>query len=195
MAAVQMMCARIGMVTGRGLAGTLRKRFPRWLILIATFALFAANTINVGADLAGMADAAEMLCGLNSHWFVLVFGIGIAWATIRCRYEQIARVLKWLALVLVVYIITGFIIRPDWSHVLHATFIPTLPKGSEMWATLVAILGTTISPYLFFWQTSEEGEEEKNHGRRRVTQRLGATRRKFSIGRWTSLVALSFPTS
>jgi Mn2+/Fe2+ NRAMP family transporter len=77
--------------------------------------------------------------------------------------------------VLVAYIITGFIIRPDWSRVLHATFIPTLPKGSEMWATLVAILGTTISPYLFFWQTSEEVEEEKNHGRRRVIQRLGAT--------------------
>jgi NRAMP (natural resistance-associated macrophage protein)-like metal ion transporter len=174
MGAVQMMCARIGMVTGRGLAGTLRKRFPKWVILVATFALFAANTINIGADLAGMADATEMLTGLTSHWFVLIFGIAITYASISWRYEQIARVLKWLALVLIAYIIAGITIRPAWPQVLRATFLPALPKGSET-TTLVAILGTTISPYLFFWQSSQEVEEEKNHGRRRVIQRLGAT--------------------
>jgi NRAMP (natural resistance-associated macrophage protein)-like metal ion transporter len=190
MGAVQMMCARIGMVTGRGLAGTLRKKFPKPLVVMATFALFGANTINIGADLAGMADAAEMLTGINSHWLVPVFGIAIAYVSIRCHYEQIARILKWLALALFAYVITGFVIRPDWSQVAGATFIPTLPKGHEMWATLVAILGTSISPYLFFWQSSQEVEEEKNQGRRRVTQRRGATPqeildRKVDVGTGT----------
>jgi Mn2+/Fe2+ NRAMP family transporter len=170
-----MMCARIGMVTGRGLAGTLRKKFPKPLVIIATFALFVANTINVGADLSGMADAAEMLTGINSHWLVPIFGIAIGYASIRCRYEQIARILKWLALALFAYVVAGLVIRPDWTQVLSATFIPKPPKDHEMWATLVAILGTTISPYLFFWQSSQEVEEEKNRGRRRVTQRRGAT--------------------
>src|SRR5205823_8340769 len=100
MAAVQMMCARIGMVTGRGLAGALRRKFPRPLLVAAALALLAANTINIGADLSGMADAAEMLTGWNSHFFVVLFGVGIAWAIIRFRYHQIATVLKWLALVL-----------------------------------------------------------------------------------------------
>lgn len=187
MGAVQMMCARIGMVTGRGLAGALRHKFPKSLVIVATFALFIANTINVGADLSGMADAAEMLTGMNSHWLMPVFGLAIAYVSIRCRYDQIARILKWLALALFAYVIAGLIIRPDWSQVLGATFIPTLPKGHEMWATLVAILGTTISPYLFYWQSSQEVEEDKRKGRLRVTQRRGATPqeildRKIDVG-------------
>jgi len=190
MGCVQMMCARIGMVTGRGLAGTLKQKFPKQLVVIATFALFVANTINVGADLGGMADAAEMLTGINSRWLVVLFGITIAFTSIRCRYEQIARILKWLALALFAYVVTGVLIEPDWSQVLGATVIPTLPKGSAMWATLLAILGTTISPYLFFWQSSQEVEEEKNKGRRRVTQRRGASPqeildRKIDVGTGT----------
>src|ERR1700730_4796679 len=93
MAAVQMMCARIGMVTGQGLAGALRKRFPRWVLVIAALLLLGANTINIAADLAGMADAAEMLTGWNSHLFVVLFGVGIAVAIIRFRYYQIADIL------------------------------------------------------------------------------------------------------
>jgi Mn2+/Fe2+ NRAMP family transporter len=88
---VQMMCARIAVVTGRRLAGTLGKKFPKSLVIVAIFALFVANTINVGADLAGMADAGEMLTGIPSHWLVLTFGVAIAYASVRCRYEQIAR--------------------------------------------------------------------------------------------------------
>jgi NRAMP (natural resistance-associated macrophage protein)-like metal ion transporter len=187
MAAVQMMCARIGMVTGRGLAGTLRKRFPKWLILLVCLALFIANAINIGADLSGMADAAEMLTGINSHWLVPIFGVAIAYVSVRCHYERIARILKWLAMTLLAYVVTGFLVHPDWSQVLGATFIPTLPKGHEMWGTLVAILGTTISPYLFFWQSSEEVEEDKSHGKRRESERRGATpkeirERKIDVG-------------
>ncbi|HEV3075102.1 MAG TPA: divalent metal cation transporter [Thermoanaerobaculia bacterium] len=188
MAAVQMMCARIGMVTGEGLAGALRKRFPKPLLIAAAVALLGANVINIGADLAGMADAAAMLTGIvNSHVLVVVFGIGIAAATVRLRYVQIAAVLKWLALVLGAYVITAFLVHPHWSQVLRAAVVPSLPQGREAWATLVAILGTTISPYLFFWQASQEVEEEKAKGRRMIVRREGATDdeivdRKLDVG-------------
>jgi NRAMP (natural resistance-associated macrophage protein)-like metal ion transporter len=187
MAGVQMMCARIGMVTGAGLAGALRQRFPRPLVVAAAIALLGANTINIAADLAGMADAAEMLTGINSHLLVVVFGIGIAAATVRLRYVQIAAVLKWLALVLAAYAVTAFLVAPRWGQVLRDALIPSVPAGREAWATLVAILGTTISPYLFFWQASQEVEEDKAKGRRMRVQRTGATRgeiidRKLDVG-------------
>jgi len=180
MAPVQMMCARVGMVTGKGLAGALREKFPRPVIAVGAIALLIANTINVGADLSGMADAAEMLTGLKSHWFVVLLGVSIAFATIFCRYHQIANVLKWLALTLFAYVITAVVIRPDWSTIMRDTFIPSWPKGHEAWATLVAILGTTISPYLFFWQASQEVETEKAMGRRMLVQREGASSREIS---------------
>ena len=180
MGAVQMMCARIGMVTGKGLAGALREKFPKPVIAIAAIALLAANTINVGADLTGMADAANMLTGINSHIYVVLFGVGIAFATIRFRYQQIANILKWLALSLFSYVITAFIVHPRWTTVAHATFVPALPKGHDAWATLVAILGTTISPYLFFWQSSMEVEEEKAVGKRILIMRRGTTKREIT---------------
>ena len=179
MGCVQFMCARIGMVTGRGLAGALRQKFPPWVLIVAACALFAANSINVGADLSGMSDAAEMLTGMNSHVFVIFFGVGITYWTIRCRYHQIAMILKWLALCLFAYVITAFVVKPQWGTVLHDTFVPTWPKGRDAWQTLVAILGTTISPYLFFWQSSQEVEEEKAMGRRMLVQRQGATKREI----------------
>ena len=179
MAFVQMMCARIGMVTGRGLAGALHRKYPRPLILVAAVALFGANSINVGADLSGMADAAEMLTTINSHIFVIFFGVGISLATIWFRYHQIATILKWLALVLFAYVITGFIIHPDWGKVAHAAFVPSWPKNHDQWGALVAILGTSISPYLFFWQASQEVEEEKAEGRRMLYSRFGASKREL----------------
>ncbi len=179
MACVQFMCARIGMVTGQGLGAAFGRKFPRPFLILASLALLAANTINVGADLSGMADAAAMLTGFNSHWFVVLFGLGIAFATIRFRYYQIAMILKWLALCLFAYVATAFIVVPDWKTVLHDTFIPSWPNGHVAWQNLVAILGTTISPYLFFWQTSQEVEEEKAMGHRMLRQREGATKREI----------------
>lgn len=181
MAAVQFMCARIGMVTGMGLGDALRRKGPRSLLFVGALALLTANTINVGADLSGMADAAEMLTGINSHVCVVMFGIAIAFATIRFRYHQIAGVMKWLALTLFAYVITAFVTSPDWSTVLHDTFVPSLPRDRNGWQSLVAILGTTISPYLFFWQSSQEVEEEKAMGRRMLVNRLGATRRELGL--------------
>ena len=175
MAAVQMMCARIGKVTGQGLAANFKQRFPKWVLLVFVIALLVANTINIGADLAGMADAAAMLSGINSRWFVVVFAMVIAWATVRLQYRQFANVLKWLVLVLFAYPITAFVVGADWGKVLHDTFVPSIPHNKDEWATLVAILGTTISPYLFFWQTSEEVEEEKSEGQNTLAKRRGAT--------------------
>ena len=187
MGCVQFMCARIGMVTGRGLAGALRKKLPRWVLITFSVALLVANTINVGSDLAGMSDAAEMLTGINSHWFVVLFGVGLSYATIRFRYFQIAMILKWLALFLCAYIITALVVGVNWREVLHDTFIPSWPNGHDAWENLVAILGTTISPYLLFWQASQEVEEEKAMGRRMLVSRKGATQteitnRKLDVG-------------
>jgi len=181
MAAVQMMCARIGKVTGEGLAGNLKQRFPRWLLVAFVTALLAANTINIGADLAGMADAAAMLSGINSHLFVAGFALLIGWATVRLEYKQIAGVLKWLVLVLFAYPVTAFVVGANWGQVLRDTFVPSIPSGREEWATLVAILGTTISPYLFFWQASEEVEEEKSEGQSTLAQRRGATEEELGL--------------
>ena len=181
MAAVQMMCARIGKVTGRGLAGNFKQRFPRWLLLIFVISLLIANTINIAADLAGMADASAMMSGINSHWFVVVFALLISWATVRLRYQQIANVLKWLVLVLFAYPITAFVVGADWGQVLRDTLVPSMPHSRTEWATLVAILGTTISPYLFFWQASEEVEEEKAEGQSTLAQRRGATSEELEL--------------
>ena len=181
MAAVQMMCARIGKVTGQGLAGNFKQRFPRWLLNVFIVALLVANTINIAADLAGMADAAEMLSGIKSQVFVVVFAVLISWATVRLHYHQIANVLKWLVLVLFAYPVTAFVAGADWSRVLRATLVPTMPHSRDEWSTLVAILGTTISPYLFFWQASEEVEEEKAAGQSTLAQRRGATRKELEL--------------
>jgi NRAMP (natural resistance-associated macrophage protein)-like metal ion transporter len=181
MAAVQMMCARIGKVTGQGLAANFKLQFPKWLLLTFVIALLAANTINIAADLAGMADAAAMLSGLNSRWFVVTFAILISWATVRLQYQQIANVLKWLVLVLFAYPITAFVVGANWGQVLHDTLLPSMPHSRAEWEMLVAILGTTISPYLFFWQASEEVEEEKSAGQSSLVQRRGATQEELVL--------------
>ena len=133
----------------------------------------------MGADLAGMADAAQLLTGWNSHLFVVGFGAAIAVVTVKFRYHQIARVLQWLALSLGAYVLTAFLTRPDWSGVFHDTFRPHWPAGRAAWGTIVAILGTTISPYLFFWQAAQEIEEEKVKGRRMLVHRHGATQNEI----------------
>jgi NRAMP (natural resistance-associated macrophage protein)-like metal ion transporter len=181
MAAVQMMCARIGKVTGQGLAANFKQRFPNWLLRVVIVALLAANTINIAADLAGMADAAAMLSGVNARLLVIVFALLISWATIRLEYHQIANVLKWLVLVLFAYPITAFVVGTDWSKVLRASLVPSVPHTRDEWSTLVAILGTTISPYLFFWQASEEVEEEKSAGQSTLAKRRGATLKELEL--------------
>ncbi len=181
MAAVQITCARIGQVTGQGLAANFKKRFPKWLLIVFIVALLIANTINIAADLAGMADAASMLSGIHARLFVMAFAVLISWATVQLRYQQIANVLKWLVLVLFAYPITAFVAGADWNRVLRDVFVPSLPHSKDEWSMVVAILGTTISPYLFFWQTSEEVEEEKAAGQKTLPQRRGATPEELEL--------------
>jgi NRAMP (natural resistance-associated macrophage protein)-like metal ion transporter len=178
-AAIQMMCARIGLVTGGGLARALGERFPRPLVAMACLGLLVANTITVGADLSAMADASEMLTGLNSHFYVIFFGVIIALGTIFLRYRRIANLLKWFALSLFTYLLTAFVVHPNWNTVLRETLLPTWPTGHEAWAGLVAILGATISPYLFFWQASQELEEKRALGPVAHSEEQGAETKRM----------------
>ncbi len=175
MAAIQLICARIGLVSGLGLAGAVRRHYPRPLLYGACLLLLVANVFNISADLAGMAEAAAMITGLPTLIFVPLFGVLVAWATIYASYRTLAGWLKWLTAVLFAYVVAAFLSRPDWSAILRATVVPGLQWDAAYIATLVGILGTTISPYLFFWQASQEVEEEKARGRRTLAQRRGAT--------------------
>jgi NRAMP (natural resistance-associated macrophage protein)-like metal ion transporter len=175
MAAIQLICARIGLVTGFGLAGALRQNYPRPFLYIACLLLLAANIFNISADLAGMAESAAMLTGVSSFVFVPIFGLSLVVITVYTSYKQFAGYLKWLTAVLFAYVIAAFLARPNWREVLIATVIPTVHWDSSYITTLVGILGTTISPYLFFWQASQEVEEEKAKGRRTLAERRGAT--------------------
>jgi Mn2+/Fe2+ NRAMP family transporter len=193
-AAVQMMCARIAMATGSGLAGALREKLPKSVVLLAALALFVANTFNIAADLAGMADAAEILSGFNSHYFVVLLGIGLTVGPILFGYERVAPGLKWLTLSLCAYVITALIARPDWRAVMPATFVPSLPATREGWAMLLGVLGTTISPYLFFWQASLEAEEASSAKRKQaqiVRRQARISRRRLDIGVGTFLSNLA----
>ena len=167
MAGVQMMCARVGMVTGMGLAGAFRQSFHAGSWLSSPRALLIANTVNIASDLGRHGGRCRMLGAGSSGIYVWVFGLGICALTVRLKYRQIANILKWLALALFAYVITAFLVKPHWSGVLRDAVIPSIPHEPSGWAALVGILGTTISPYLFFWQAGQEVEEEKAKGRRR----------------------------
>ncbi len=192
MAAVQLMCARLGMVTGRGLAGGVRRRYSRPILWGACALLVVANIINIGADLGGMAEATEMVTGVKALlWTPLYTGFIVSllfWSS----YRQIARIFKWLTLVLFAYVVAAVLARPDWRAVLVATFVPRLEWSNGYLATFVGILGTTISPYLFFWQAAQEVEEERAAGRRTVHQRRGATEAELRRARTDVLTGMFF---
>jgi NRAMP (natural resistance-associated macrophage protein)-like metal ion transporter len=192
MAAVQLMCARLGMVTGRGLAGVLRRNYSRWVLWGACFLLIVANVFNIGADLGGMAEATEMMTGVSSLAWTPVYAILIISLLFWTSYRFIARVFKWLTLVLFAYVIAAFLAHPDWSAVLRSTFVPQVEWSSAYLATFVGILGTTISPYLFFWQASQEVEEERKLGRKTVGRRKGATDEELRKSRIDVITGMFF---
>jgi len=173
--AVELMCARLGMVTGRGLAGVVRRRYPAWVLWGACSLLVTANIINIGADLGGMAEVSEMVTGIPSLVWTPLYAAAIVSLLLWSSYRHIAAVFKWLTLVLFAYVVTAFLSQPAWWAVLRATFIPQMRWSSEYLTAVVGILGTTITPYLFFWQAAEQVEEERAAGRRSVQQRRGAT--------------------
>jgi NRAMP (natural resistance-associated macrophage protein)-like metal ion transporter len=192
MAAIQLTCARIGLVSGRGLAGAMREHYPRWFLHGACLLLLVANVFNIAADLAGMADSAEMLTGLASGFWVPLFGLAVLGATIYASYSTFAAWLKWLTAVLFAYVISAVLARPDWSAALHDTLLPRLSLDTNSVSTLVGILGTTISPYLFFWQASQEVEEERAMGRRTLAARRGATEHELRDARRDVVTGMAF---
>jgi NRAMP (natural resistance-associated macrophage protein)-like metal ion transporter len=174
MLSVQLMCGRLGMVTGRGLAGVVRRRYPKWVLWSACALLIIANVVNIAADLGGMADATEMITGVNSLVWTPLYTALIVGFLFWSSYRQIARIFKWITLVLLAYVATAFFAGVDWRQALLATLLPHPVWSHEYLEVLVGILGTTISPYLFFWQASQEVEEERAMGRS-LAQRKGAT--------------------
>lgn len=166
MAVIQEMCARIGLVTGRGLAGNIRMFFPKWVLYLCTFLLFAANSLNIGADLGAMAKATQLLYpNLGFNFLILFFAIFSLALQIFTTYDRYAKYLKWLALVLLAYVFSAIAANLDFGQIIASTIAPSFDFSKEQIFILTAILGTTISPYLFFWQTSQEVEEQILVGR------------------------------
>lgn len=193
MAAVQYICAKVGLVSGRGLAGVLRHHYPRWLLFPVVFVLLAANTINAGVDLGAIAAGMNLLIpSVPLLVFVPFVVVAILVLQTFGSYRLIARTFKWLTLALLAYIASAFFARPDALAVLKGTFIPTLRFDAGFLATLVALLGTTISPYLFFWQASQEVEEKKALTRKRLWRRKGATDAELSYAAWDVNIGMLF---
>jgi NRAMP (natural resistance-associated macrophage protein)-like metal ion transporter len=158
--AVQEMCGRIGLVCGRGIAGVIRRHYSRKVLFGAVLLLFIANTINVGADLGAMAASVQLLApALPFRWLLVGFALSTLLFEIFIPYRYYAHVLKVLTLSLLAYVVTGIIVRPDWLTLLRATVVPQISFTPAYLALVIAVIGTTISPYLFFWQASEEVEE------------------------------------
>jgi NRAMP (natural resistance-associated macrophage protein)-like metal ion transporter len=172
---VQEMCARIGLVTGRGLAGNIRIHYSKRVLYWCAMLLFVANTINIGADLGAMAKAAQLLNPeLNFAALVIGFSVFSLGLQIFTPYAKYARYLKWLALVLFSYIASALLAHLDWHTVFQHSYIPNITFSKESFIIICAILGTTISPYLFFWQTSQEVEEQILRGKTTLRLRRAA---------------------
>ena len=160
MAALQEMCARIGLVTNKGLIGTIKAFYPKWLVTIIVLISFTAIVLNIGADLAGMGAVANMLIpSVPSSVFSTFIGIFLSYYIVVLPYSKIAMYLKWFCLSLLCYILVPFLTHQNWTQVLKSTFMPTIIWNRQYMLIIIGILGTTISPYLFFWQTSMEVEE------------------------------------
>ncbi len=175
MAVIQEMCARVGLQTGRGLAEIIRMHYPRPVLYFCISLLFIANTINVGADLGAMAAAAQLLFHIS--FIFLLIGIAILTTALEVfvSYKRCSKILRILALSLLAYVFVAFVVPQDWRQAIHDTLIPTIQLNKDFIMNLVAILGTTISPYLFFWQASEEVEEQIDEGKKTVKARENAT--------------------
>jgi Mn2+/Fe2+ NRAMP family transporter len=159
MVGIQMVSARIGRVTGMGLAGNIQRHYPRWLLYAIVCMLLAANTFNIAADLAAMGDAAKLVIGGPGRWYAVGFGLVSALLQVYVPYTRYVRVLKWLTLALLAYVATAFVVHIPLKELFSAALLPKISLQSGYVTTVVAVFGTTISPYLFFWQASQEVEE------------------------------------
>jgi NRAMP (natural resistance-associated macrophage protein)-like metal ion transporter len=165
MIGIQMVSARIGWLTGEGLAANIARMMPRWAAVCLVAMLVAANTLNIAADIAAMGEALQLVVGGPEHGHALLFGVVCAALPVWLDFEAMVRVLKWLTLTLLAYVGVVFVLHVDWEHVLLQTLIPDISGDRAYWMMIVAVLGTTISPYLFFWQAAQEA-----HQRRRLNE-------------------------
>ncbi len=198
MAAVQEMCARIGMVTSSGLAGVMRKHYARPVLFTLAILAIGANTLNIGADLAGMAAATTLLAPLPKGFWSVLYAVIIIFLMIFFPYRAIAKYLKWLTFFLFAYVFAAILAKPDWIEVVKSAFTPTLRLDRDFITLVVAILGTTISPYLFFWQAAEEVEERREQSAFRFEKRivtkheLRVMREDVTLGMFISNVVMFF---
>ncbi len=189
---VQEMCGRIALVTGQGLATNIKRLYSKKVLYFCTLLLFLANTLNIGADLGAIAKAVQLIIPSASFIFTIVLtGLVCLLLMIYIPYKRYAKILKWMVISLLAYIATGFIVNMDWSQLLHDSLIPSFEFSKNQILLITAILGTTISPYLFFWETSQEVEEQIVEGKLTDESRLGATKKeikKMRIDVWSGMV-------
>jgi len=192
MASIQFICAKIAIVNGRGLAGVLRDYYSRTLLYTVVIGLLVANTINAGVDLLAIAAGVNLFLPIPIGAAIAPIAVLILAIQIWGSYRMIARTFKWLALSLLAYIGASLLASPDWVEVLRGTFLPTVRLDSQFLQVLVAILGTTISPYLFFWQASQEVEEGIARGQKRLWRRRKPTNGELKYAAWDVFLGMLF---
>jgi len=195
MAAIQEMCARIGLVTTKGLTSTLRDHYPKWILWMMIIFSFPAIVLNIGADIAGMGAAANlMIPAVPSFAFSIIFTLLIIVAIIFYPYQKLASILKWTCITLLIYFAVPFFTKVNWTAVSRATFLPQVHFTKDFISTLVAILGTTISPYLFFWQATMEAEDIRQQGDKIIVDKrmLDTMRKDVDMGMLFSNIVMFF---
>jgi Mn2+/Fe2+ NRAMP family transporter len=192
MIAIQLVSARIGRQSGKGIAANLREHTPRALLIAIVSLLLVANTINIAADIAAMGEALQLVVGGGQHFHAVVFGVVTVLLQIFVPYRRLAPMLKWLTLSLFVYVGVVFTVQIPWAKVLHDLVLPQVQPSSAFAMMIVAILGTTISPYLFFWQASQEVEEMRLHGVVAGHEKPTAVRRALRRVRLDTFVGMAF---
>jgi NRAMP (natural resistance-associated macrophage protein)-like metal ion transporter len=191
MTAVQLMCARLGIVTGHGLAASVRMYYPRWVLWGACLILAVANIINIGADLGGMAEATQLITHVRALIWIPVYAAVIVVLMFWASYKLMAEIFKWMTLVLFAYVFASFSANVNWRQALTVTFVPHVEFSRGFLSVLVAILGTTISPYLFFWQAAEEVEEKREKGKNHA-MRNESTRYQLKCARTDTVSGMLF---
>lgn len=194
MVSVQELCARIALQTGVGLGTSLRRKFPRWLVGVCIGALFVANTINAGADLGAVAAGSSMLTrgAIREVWLVVPVAALILGLQMFVTYAAIFKVFKWLTLALFAYVFGGFIAHPDLRQVVLGSLVPHVELSKGFIAALVAVFGTTISPYLFFWQASSEVDEMRATGKSSEAERRGVKLSELRAARADIVIGMFF---
>ncbi|HJW94828.1 MAG TPA: Nramp family divalent metal transporter [Thermoanaerobaculia bacterium] len=192
MFAVVYLSAKLGQVTGKGLFGVISERYPRWILYPILVLVLAGNTFEASADIGGMAAALGVIAPVSFHWMIVIVTAAVLVLQIRASYIFIRNTFRWLSLALFAYIGSALLAKPELGPVLRGTFIPTIRFDEEFLSLLVAVIGTTLSAYLYTWQSNEEVEEKIAKGKRRIADRAGTTREELKHSRRDILIGMLF---